>query len=210
MNCPSCGAPMHPHGDTLVCDFCHNVVVPDTNDDGVSVLEEAPGQSCPICINLPLMQATLAKLPLLYCTKCRGMLVSMEEFQTLIDALRATQRGSIIQPPMDPGDLNRRINCPKCHRPMEAHSYCGPGNVVIDSCEPCSLNWLDHGELARIAQAPDDRGPDPDYRDPDSDYRDPASDYDSRPLNRNAALGLAADVVDAALDVAVLSNKLRF
>jgi Zn-finger nucleic acid-binding protein len=93
---------------------------------------------------------------------------------------------------------------------METHSYCGPGNVVIDSCEPCSLNWLDHGELARIAQAPDDRGPDPDYRDPDSDYRDPASDYDSRPLNRNAALGLAADVVDAALDVAVLSNKLRF
>ena len=77
MNCPSCGAPMHPHGDTLVCDFCHNVVVPDTNDDGVIVLDEAPGQSCPICSNLPLMQATLAKLPLLYCTKCRGMLVSM-------------------------------------------------------------------------------------------------------------------------------------
>jgi Zn-finger nucleic acid-binding protein len=45
---------------------------------------------------------------------------------------------------------------------MEAHSYAGPGNVVIDSCEPCSLNWLDHGELARIAQAPDDRGPDAD------------------------------------------------
>jgi len=163
---------MHPHGDTLVCDFCHNVVVPDTNDDGVSVLEEAPDQSCPICSNLPLMQATLAKLPLLYCSKCRGMLVSMEEFETLIDALRATQRGSIIQPPMDPGDLNRRINCPKCHCPMEAHSYCGPGNVVIDSCEPCSLNWLDHGELARIAQAPDDRGPDADYRDPDADQSD--------------------------------------
>ena len=153
MNCPSCGAPMHPHGDTLVCDFCHNVVVPDTNDDGVIVLDEAPGQSCPICSNLPLMQATLAKLPLLYCSKCRGMLVSMEEFETLIDALRATQRGSIIQPPMDPGDLNRRINCPKRHRPMEAHSYAGPGN-------------------ARIAQAPDDRGPDPDYRDPDADQSD--------------------------------------
>ena len=55
---------------------------------------------------------------------------------------------------------------------MEAHSYCGPGNVVIDSCESCSLNWLDHGELARIAQAPDDRGPDPDYRDPDADQSD--------------------------------------
>jgi Zn-finger nucleic acid-binding protein len=96
----------------------------------------------------------------------------MVEFQTLIDALRATQRGSVIQPSMDHGDLNRRISCPKCHRPMEAHSYAGPGNVVIDSCEPCSLNWLDHGELARIAQAPDDRGPDADYRDPDADRSD--------------------------------------
>jgi Zn-finger nucleic acid-binding protein len=37
---------------------------------------------------------------------------------------------------------------------MEAHFYGGPGNVVIDTCESCSLNWLDHGELARIAQAP--------------------------------------------------------
>jgi Zn-finger nucleic acid-binding protein len=25
---------------------------------------------------------------------------------------------------------------------------------VIDSCENCELNWLDHGELMRIARAP--------------------------------------------------------
>jgi Zn-finger nucleic acid-binding protein len=38
---------------------------------------------------------------------------------------------------------------------MEAHFYAGPGNVVLDSCDFCNLNWLDHGELMRIARAPD-------------------------------------------------------
>jgi Zn-finger nucleic acid-binding protein len=37
---------------------------------------------------------------------------------------------------------------------MDAHVYFGGGNVVIDSCEQCELNWLDHGELMRIARAP--------------------------------------------------------
>jgi Zn-finger nucleic acid-binding protein len=31
----------------------------------------------------------------------------------------------------------------------------GPGNVVIDTCERCRVNWLDSGELRRIAVAPD-------------------------------------------------------
>ena len=30
-----------------------------------------------------------------------------------------------------------------------------PGNVIIDDCSRCELNWLDHGELMRIATAPD-------------------------------------------------------
>ena len=38
---------------------------------------------------------------------------------------------------------------------MDAHYYAGPGNVVLDSCEDCGLIWLDRGELAHIAHAPD-------------------------------------------------------
>jgi Zn-finger nucleic acid-binding protein len=38
---------------------------------------------------------------------------------------------------------------------MDAHFYAGPGNVVMDSCEVCDLNWLDHGELSRISRAPE-------------------------------------------------------
>jgi Zn-finger nucleic acid-binding protein len=38
---------------------------------------------------------------------------------------------------------------------MDTHPYGGPGNVIIDTCENCSVNWLDHGELQRIVRAPD-------------------------------------------------------
>ena len=38
---------------------------------------------------------------------------------------------------------------------MDTHFYNGPGNVIIDDCDQCELNWLDHGELMRIVRAPD-------------------------------------------------------
>ena len=155
------------------CDYCHNVVVPEKNEEGVSVLAEADGQACPVC-NLPLMQAALAKVPFLYCSKCHGMLVAMDIFPELVVADRAQPPAGVAAPTANPGDLRRAIVCPHCHRPMEAHYYCGPGNVVIDTCETCSLNWLDHGELSRIAHAPAD-----DFSDPGPDYdRYKASDYD--------------------------------
>ena len=180
MNCPSCGAPMHALGASLKCDYCGTVVVPDRDTSGVRVLAESPDhQSCPIC-NVTLMQATLGRSPLLYCTRCHGMLVAMMEFQGLIDAAR-TASAPIPALPADVNELDRRINCPHCHRPMEAHFYAGAGNVAMDTCEPCCLHWLDHDEVARIAQAnptepnPIDRAPDAFY-DPKLDRVEFASD----------------------------------
>jgi Zn-finger nucleic acid-binding protein len=40
---------------------------------------------------------------------------------------------------------------------MEHHPYGGGGNVFLDTCESCSVNWLDRGELQRIVAAPDPR-----------------------------------------------------
>jgi len=37
---------------------------------------------------------------------------------------------------------------------MLGHFYGGPGNIVLDTCEACQVNWLDPGELQRIARAP--------------------------------------------------------
>ena len=157
MNCPSCGAPMHlkPDMDCLKCDYCQSVYFPEKDDDGVRALGETADENCPVC-SVPLMHAALAKIRILYCTKCRGMLVRMEVLQALIEELRVLEGGTFIQPAADDRDSRRRILCPHCHGPMEAHLYAGPGNVYIDSCEMCLLNWMDRRELTRMVHAPDE------------------------------------------------------
>ncbi len=154
MNCPSCGAPMRltPGQASLVCDYCKGVYFPDPDDDGVRILDEAEGVSCPICA-VPLMNATWAGIGIRYCQRCRGTLVAMGRFELLIDALRCEKKTVPALPASDPAELTRKICCPQCQRPMETHFYYGGGNVVIDDCENCSLDWLDHGELRRIAAA---------------------------------------------------------
>ena len=155
MNCPSCGAPMRPDGDGLRCDYCHTVAFPEKDDSGVRVLGEAPGYVCPVC-DSPLMQATLAGVRLCYCTRCRGMSIPMPAFEDLIAQLRAAPVAAAASAKAgSSSDLDRRIKCPHCRRGMTADWYAGPGHVVIDSCETCLLNWLDHGELMRIAQGAD-------------------------------------------------------
>jgi Zn-finger nucleic acid-binding protein len=124
----------------------------------------------------------------------------MMEFESLIDAAR-TASAPIASLPADVHELDRKIACPHCHRPMEAHFYAGSGNVVMDSCEPCCLHWLDHDELARIAQAnptepnPIDSAPDAFYNPAPDREDDPSSFYESdRDLEREA--GPASEVID--------------
>ena len=72
-----------------------------------------------------------------------------------INDLRAQYQGPIVQTvPLNPRELETRLNCPACGDPMEVHPYYGPGAVVIDSCTHCKLVWFNHGEFDRIIRAP--------------------------------------------------------
>jgi Zn-finger nucleic acid-binding protein len=157
MNCPSCGAALHldPDNDYCQCDYCRSYYFPDQNEEGVRVFGEESPSNCPIC-SVPLAYATMGGMRFLYCNHCRGMLIAMDIFTALTNQLRL-QIGTLetIGTPPDPRELERRIACPQCHERMETHRYGGPGNVILDSCEKCCLNWLDHGELMRIVHTPD-------------------------------------------------------
>jgi Zn-finger nucleic acid-binding protein len=147
---------LKPDEDSYKCDYCHSVYLPEKDDDGVRVLGDQSSQTCPIC-NVPLVNAAIAQIRILYCTQCRGMLIPMSALQALVDELQLVQSGgALLQPPADAHDLDRKINCPQCHHRMDTHLYAGPGNVVIDSCEDCSQIWLDRGELMHIVRAPDE------------------------------------------------------
>jgi hypothetical protein len=82
------------------------------------------------------------------------MLVEMKHFVTLSDAVRARELEAGVALPrrQRPGD--HVLSCPICEHPMLSHVYGGPGNLVLDTCEACQVNWLDPGELRRIARAP--------------------------------------------------------
>ena len=157
MNCPSCGAPLHltENEESFRCEYCGSLYTPPQNDDGVRVLGEESKLACPVC-GIPLEQAALGTHRVLSCTKCQGMLVSMNDFVALIEELRAAHSGrGSVQPAVDRKVLERHIDCPQCHQGMDTHFYEGPGNIVIDDCSQCFLNWLDQGELMRVVHAPD-------------------------------------------------------
>src|SRR5262249_60580539 len=104
----------------------------------------------------PLSTGRREAPPLLACPPCYGLLTDMNRFATVIAAVRAgDERLFRVALPRRQNPGERLINCPQCRQPMLSHIYGGPGNVVIDSCERCQLNWLDPGELRRIAMAPD-------------------------------------------------------
>lgn len=166
-NCPACGAPLNPRPDTtgFECSYCHTVFYPGEEDEGVEVscaVQDSNPDSgfpanlaCPVC-RVPLVTASIAKISVLYCTHCHGLLLPMGALESAIDELRAAATNPTVHAPADRGDLKRVLQCPRCNRRMDTHFYAGPGNVIVDTCDACNLIWLDRGELTRIAHAPDE------------------------------------------------------
>jgi Zn-finger nucleic acid-binding protein len=173
--------------ESYKCEYCQSVYLPEKNDDGVRVLDESVGLNCPLC-NLPLVHAVLAKVPIIYCTGCRGMLIPMPALEPLIEQVRASGGVEAVPSAPDKEDLRRTIDCPQCHRHMDEHFYGGPGNVIIDSCEECSLIWLDHGAITRIASAADVSTP------PESSF---SEDSDQQQVENSSGGGM---IVEGIID----------
>ena len=155
MNCPGCGAAMRLEEDKtyLTCDYCTTPFFPEPNGDGVRDLGAPADSLCPVC-GVPLAHAAIGDHRVFSCERCRGILLPMPLLVDLIGELRPHAGSGAARLP-SPRDLERKIRCPKCHQPMDTHPYAGGGNVVIDSCSRCFLDWLDYGELQRILHAPD-------------------------------------------------------
>ena len=139
-------------GGVLVCRHCGSSEPSSAIAQHVDVVSPSD-KACPSCTT-PLVRSRLDGQPFLFCQRCEGMLIEMEYFVSVIDAARVHERpsGTVAPRRQSPGD--RSLNCPECTRPMLSHFYGGPGNLVIDTCERCHLNWLDPVELRRIARAP--------------------------------------------------------
>jgi Zn-finger nucleic acid-binding protein len=157
MNCRGCGAPMtfDEHKITYNCEYCTATFFPEESRDGIRATDIETSLSCPLC-RVPLLQAYIDKIEMKYCGRCRGVLIEKPRFLAAIGYIRTKVRGEEIRPtPIRKEELERKIVCPQCGKQMETHPYAGPGNVVIDSCASCMLNFLDQEELFRITRARD-------------------------------------------------------
>ena len=163
MNCKNCGAAMvlSTTQSYSQCLHCGSFYFPERHDDGVRIIG-GPSEShpCPEC-GKRLSPATLDDhRRVLYCTHCRGVLLPRSVFATVVQTRRAWTTAPPAPPvPLDRPALERVVRCPSCAKPMATHPYHGPGNIVIDTCDPCDVIWLGTGELARAIDAPGrDRG----------------------------------------------------
>jgi Zn-finger nucleic acid-binding protein len=101
--------------------------------------------------------ATVNGNRLWYCQNCRGILLEMSLFSETISFERRIRKDppTTSQPIDVQKELQRQLVCPQCANPMSVHPYAGPGNIVIDNCPICRLNWLDYKELQRIITSPE-------------------------------------------------------
>ncbi len=163
MNCKNCGAPMvlNRERDYYHCEYCGTFYFPSASPEGMRTLGANPeGIQCPICGVLLQIVTFDDRYRGYHCEQCRGLLFSRPTFRQLLESRRA-RATTPPEPPTryDPGELQRCISCPICHRVMETYPYLGPGNIVIDTCSSCNLIWLDYREIEKAVNAPGrDRG----------------------------------------------------
>ena len=153
-----CGSPLIiPKGYTHAqCQACQNFWFPTTieaSEDAIVPTGRTTPFSCPRC-SVDLEIGTIGKTEVCFCSTCRGFVIDSESLGGVINWRRAQYRGPDDQPVMvNVNELDVHGTCPACFAVMEAHHYCGPGNIVLDTCLGCKLAWLDHGELSKITRA---------------------------------------------------------
>ena len=152
MNCKNCGAPMRLMAERgcFFCDYCGTYSFPDETRDRVQILNETSTLKCPLC-HVEQVSGLIFDFPVLVCKKCRGLMFKPPILLGVMDyVLKAGLGGGQMARPLDREGLSRMVHCPGCNQQMSTHPYQGGGNIIIDTCMPCRLVWLDYGELHRV------------------------------------------------------------
>ena len=164
MNCVSCGGVLEKvYGQSHHwCRGCNLFEFPTALDEGLIPIfsgGESTSFRCPKCeVSLEVGSIT-ESVQVCFCNNCRGFVTSSQSLGQVITQMRSEYQGLDDQPqPLDPQELEIYDACPACRVVMDSHPYYGPGNLVLNTCNPCQLAWLEHGELAKIIRAPGPRG----------------------------------------------------
>jgi Zn-finger nucleic acid-binding protein len=149
MNCPRCASALEAVGHVKHCAHCGWRNSHDS-DKGIAMIGEAVGAICPVCQG-QLLSAQIEEETVAQCASCGGFMAEMESLQAIVARRRSGHaEGEKCTRPFHAAELERALSCPCCEGRMDTHPYFGGGNVVVNTCERCSLIWLDAGKLAII------------------------------------------------------------
>ncbi|MBU1240031.1 zf-TFIIB domain-containing protein [Myxococcota bacterium] len=159
LKCDNCGAPMSlvAGQDYFFCEYCYSFHFQgESNADGVVLIDEEGKLPCPVCEST-LLPASLELERVLFCKKCKGMLLKRRSFVKVVEQRRAGYTGRKLRTKkrLREEELTRKTACPLCGKAMLTHPYYGPGDVIIDNCIDCNMIWLDDGELTIIERSQD-------------------------------------------------------
>ena len=168
MNCKHCDVEMrvietHQRQICDVCQYSEPLVPQDPipRQDIVELLDRQVDFRCPQCESDFMEIGRLHKSEVCCCPSCNGLVVDRASLGDLVEAMRLEYSGEDeIPAPANLDALDRLLPCPACAQNMEMMFYCGPGNVVLASCDTCKLSCLEDGDFDRIIRAPGNR----DYR----------------------------------------------
>ena len=156
MNCHNCEIPLVWDGlsPVIACNICRAyrfVDTPDGSGDCIIPLH-LTGDSCCPCCRRQMSLAAIDGLKVEHCAECQGVLLPNRVFAMFVQNRRAEFRESALQPAILIAERRlKRVNCPKCRHAMRAHPSYGPHLIVIDSCVPCGIVWLDCHQLISSA-----------------------------------------------------------
>ena len=149
--------------ERFICDTCQhsepkNPPEPPPRQDVIKPLGNKTSFLCPSCDQVQLETGLIQRTEVAYCCQCNGFVIDRASLGDLVELLRSRYSDIEDQPaPYDASELDRKDACPACSGTMEAFVYCGPGNVVLTSCDTCQLSWFRDKQLDRIVRAPGQR-----------------------------------------------------
>ena len=106
-------------------------------------------RNCPHCA-IALEPEDYEGFRVLRCPECSGHLVDLMRYE----AIKRLPRKTLAELEAEAqagfqGDSAHVLHCPRCHVAMQKRPLHVPGfDLHLDICRPCSLAWLDGGELA--------------------------------------------------------------
>jgi Zn-finger nucleic acid-binding protein len=104
---------------------------------------------CPFCPG-QLERARYEGLPVFQCSICQGYLIESRRVTDIKRRGFKSKAELTNDSAAAVADNLESLRCPRCRRKMAKERAEPPSSFQIDTCQDCSLVWLDLGELAQL------------------------------------------------------------